>query len=180
MLLKQKSVQDELKLTKAQVAAVEAAAEKEMRAFNGFFPLGPEERARRMKEMGEESDRTAAKTLDPGQAKRLRQISLQVRGPRAFADPQVSRGLGLTEEQQRQIGEIVEETDRQMGRLFRPGAAPEEANRKWGELDKNAREKVLKLMTAGQKARWEEMTGEPFRGPIGKGLPGIRRVRVSP
>jgi hypothetical protein len=180
MLLKQKSVQDELKLTKAQAAVAEAAAEKEMRAFNGFLPLGPEERAKRMKELGEESDRTAAKVLDPGQAKRLRQISLQVQGPRAFVDPRLSRGLSLTEEQQRQIGKIVEETDRQMGQLFRPGATPEEANQKWGELDKNAREKILKLMTAGQKARWKEMAGEPFRGQIGKGLPGIRRVRVSP
>jgi hypothetical protein len=180
MLLKQKPVQNELKLTPAQIAVLEEAAAKEMRAFNELLPLGPDEHAKRMKELSKENDQMAAKILNPGQAKRLRQISLQVQAPRVFADPQVSQDLSLTEEQRQQIGQLLAETDRQMAQLIQPGITPEDTNQKLGELDKNAREKILSLLTAGQLASWNEMMGEPFRGPIGKGLRGIRRIRVSP
>jgi hypothetical protein len=180
MLLKQKSVQDELRLTKAQVAAVEEAAAKEMKAFNDLFPLGPDEHTRRMKELGKENDQMAEKLLNPEQASRLRQISLQVQGPRVFTDPQLARELNLTEDQKRHFAKLIADTDQQMAQLIQPGSAPESANRQLEELDKNSRNKILSLLTGAQRNKWKELTGEPFRGPIGKGTPGIRRVRISP
>jgi hypothetical protein len=180
MLLKQKSVQDELKLTEAQVGKVKEAADQEMRAFNDLYSLPLEEHAKRLKELSKEGDLKAVQILNPGQEKRLRQISLQVQGPRVFADPKLSQELSLTEDQKQQVGKIVEDTDRQRGQLFQPGNTPEEANKKLGELDKNTLDKILKVLTAEQQAKWKELTGEPFRGSIGQGQPGLRRVRVSP
>jgi hypothetical protein len=179
MLLKQKSVQDELKLTEAQVVVAEEAAKKEMEAFNELLSVATEEYAKRWKELSKESDRLAAKILNPGQAKRLRQISLQVQGPRVFIDPQLSQDLRLTEDQKQQIEKIVEETDQQMRQLFEPGRMFVEA-KTLEELTTNAKDKILKLLTAGQRTKWKEMTGERFAGPISHGQPGIRRVRVGP
>jgi hypothetical protein len=180
MLLKYKSVQDDLKLTPAQVAVVVSAAETEMRTFNRILPLGPDEHAQRIKELSQESDRLAAKILNPAQANRLRQISLQVQGPRAFTDPDLVHELGLTEEQTQHIGKVVAETNPHLGQVIQPGMTPDEANRKLRELDKNARDKILKLLTAEQLAKWKEMTGEAFHGRVGTGSPGIRQIRVTP
>jgi hypothetical protein len=180
MLLKQKSVQDELKLTSAQVKEVEAAAEKEMRAFNDLFSLPPEEHAKRLKELTKENDQKAVRTLSPGQEKRLRQIRLQVQGPRVFTDPQLAQELNLTEEQRQRVGKMVEEFDQQMGKSIQPGVSPEEARQKMRARDKDARERLLKLLTPEQQAKWKEMAGEPFDGPIGINPPGVRRVRVAP
>src|SRR5262249_33372774 len=154
MLLKQKSVQDELKLTPAQVTVAEEGAESEMRAFNKLFSLEPEERAKRRKELTKENDQMAVRILTPEQAKRLRQISLQVQGPRAFADPQIARALNLAEEQTQHVEKIVEQAEQQMHQLFQPGISPEEANRRMSnrrmkELEKNALEKIVQLMTPG-------------------------------
>jgi hypothetical protein len=180
MLLKQPSVQEELKLTKDQVTVVQDAAAKEMKAFNDLFPLGPDEHARRMKELSKENDQLAAKVLNPGQMKRLRQISLQVQGPHGFTDPQVAKELRLTEEQNGQIGKLIADADQQMGQLFQPGSTPEKVHQQMAELNKNSSAKILSLLTAAQQDKWKDLTGEPFRGRVGQGMPGIRRVPIAP
>src|SRR5262249_49419244 len=172
--------QKELKLTKDQVTVVQAAAAKEMKAFNDLFPLGPDEHARRMKELSKENDRLAGKVLNPDQMKRLCQISLQVQGPRGFTDPQVVQELRLTEEQKGQIGKLIADADQQMGQLLQPGGTPEKVNQQLAELNRSTGAKILSLLTAAQQDKWKDLTGEPFRGPIGQGMPGIRRVRIAP
>jgi len=39
-------------------------------------------------------------------------------------------------------------------------------------LNNAATEKTLGLLTADQKTKWKEMTGEPFKGEIRFGPPG--------
>ena len=61
-----------------------------------------------MQELHKENEKSVAKILKPEQFKRLKQISYQQQGGRAFTDPEVAKALRLTEEQQKTIREINE------------------------------------------------------------------------
>ena len=171
MLLGQKSVQEELKLSPDQVQKVQAAVEKQMESFQGFRDLSDEERGKKMQEMAKENEKFVADNLKPDQAKRLHQIALQQQGGRALADDKVAKELTLTDDQKGKIKDILEDTGSQVRELFQSGFS-EETRTKVRELNNAATEKTLGLLTADQKTKWKEMTGEPFKGEIRFGPPG--------
>src|SRR5262245_7542784 len=101
-LLTNKSVQEELKLTKAQKDKLAEVAkktrEKMQEAFQKFQDLKPEERREKfqalMKEVTEETNKAAGLTAE--QKTRLEQIQLQQQGIGAFADAKVQKALKFT------------------------------------------------------------------------------------
>ena len=171
MLLGQKSVQEELKLTEDQIQKVQAAAEKQRESFQGFRDLSDEERGKKFQEMAKENEKFVADTLKPDQAKRLNQISLQQQGGRAFADDKLAKDLSLTDDQKGKIKDILEDTGSQIRELFQGGFS-DEARTKMRELNNAATEKIVGLLTADQKTKYQEMTGAPFKGEIRFGPPG--------
>lgn len=175
MLLGQESVQNELKLTEAQLKTVKELGEKQREAMKGLQAGGGAEGFKKIMEMMQENEKAYTNLLKPDQAKRLRQISLQVQGPRALSSPDVAKELDVTAEQQEKIREVQAESFKQSAGLFAPGGNPEEMRKKMQEADKKAQEKVLALLTAEQKTKWKEMTGAPFKGDIQMGFPGAFR-----
>jgi Spy/CpxP family protein refolding chaperone len=171
MLLGQKSVQEELKLSADQTQKIQAALEKQMESFQGLRDLGEEERGKKIQEMAKENEKFVADNLKPEQAKRLHQIALQQQGGRAMADEKVAKELNLTDDQKTKIKDILEDTGNQVRELFQNGFS-EETRTKMRELNSAATEKVLGILTADQKTKWKEMTGEPFKGEIRFGPPG--------
>jgi hypothetical protein len=172
MLLGQESVQKELKLTPDQIEKTKAALDKQGQAFQELQGLQGEERAKKFDEMRKEADKTIAEILKPDQAKRLKQITLQQQGVRgAVANPEIAKELAITEDQKGKIQEIQEETGKQMKELFQGGFS-EENRKKMTEINKAANDKVMVLLTDDQKAKWKEITGEPFKGEIHFGPPG--------
>ena len=136
-----------------------------------FRRLSAEERRQRFVELARANDAAVKEVLSADQLARLRQIALQVDGPRAFSDPDVASLLKLTPEQKEQMRAIEAEA------LFRwpdggrggggggpPGAQRREREQAWWA----ASEKVLTALDAEQKRQWRKMTGEPIHGP---GLP---------
>jgi serine/threonine protein kinase len=107
--------------------------------------------------------------------KRLRQIELQLQGPRAFRESYAVEELKLTTKQKKDIRRINEET---LGALFAPGdraghgfgkgkgkGGGKEFN--WERLQKAEVERIVsKVLTPQQKARWQELTGAPFQGRV--------------
>lgn len=171
MLLGQKSVQEELKLTPDQIQKVEAAGAKQRESFQGFRDLSEEERTKRFQEMTKENEKFVAENLKPDQAKRLNQISLQRQGAGSLADEKVAKELNLTDDQKVKIKDILEDSRNQIQELFQ-GGFNEEARTKSQEIRNAATAKALALLTADQKTKWKEMTGEPFKGEIRFGPPG--------
>jgi Spy/CpxP family protein refolding chaperone len=177
MLLQQEPVQKELKLTPEQIKKVEKLSE-EMRAkfhqaFNGreegqgdrriiIVDADNQEHRQKMQELRTENEKALAKILKPEQAKRLKQISYQQQGGRAFTNPEVAKALHLTPEQQKKIRAIHEDTGRQMGPIIYP--ADEETLQKRTELRKASDVKIIKLLTEAQKTKWKELQGEAFKG----------------
>ena len=188
MLLQQESVKKELKLTPEQITKVKNLSEKMRVKFDQFLNARAEEsggkkiivvdadddeHSKRMQELRRETEQALARILKPEQAKRLKQISYQRQGSRAFTDPEVTKVLQLTDEQKKKIHEVNEETNEQLHEFFQPGMPPdEETHQKMTKLQRASVAKIMRLLTVAQKTKWKELEGKPFKGEIGFGPPG--------
>ena len=102
------------------------------------------------------------------QLERLKQLQLQSRLQRgsaadALASTDVREALGVTDEQLEQMRQVATEAEAELRETIR-------------KATEEARSKVLDVLTAEQRAKWEEMTGTSFtfenRGPFGGGRGG--------
>jgi hypothetical protein len=173
-LLLQKSVQEDLKLSESQVQKVKQLWEKRGESFRGQRDLDLEEWHKKFSDLATQ-EKALEELLQPEQVQRLQQIVLQQRGVRAFGEPEVARGLELTAEQKEKIRGILDEAWKVRMKPMGPNVPRSEWARRWEDNWKNARRKVLNQLTAEQKERWQEMTGEAFKGelrPVGPVGPG--------
>jgi hypothetical protein len=177
MLLGQKSVQEELKLTADQVGKVTALQQKQQGARQGLADLSQEERTKKMQELAKENDKAVADLLKPEQSKRLKQILLQQQGAIAFNNPEVAQALNFTAEQKAKLKDIQDTAskERQALRGGGAGADRQAIAQKMADIMKKTNTEAMALLTADQKAKWLELTGEPFKGEIVPG--GARRPR---
>jgi Spy/CpxP family protein refolding chaperone len=179
MLLGQKSVQKELKLTDEQIEKASQFLKSRAAARQDLQELEGEAREKKVKEMAKENEKFLADTLKPEQAKRLKQLVLQQYNVQAFSQPDVVKELKLTAEQQQKFKDLDKEHQAHMLALRRPGGGGEEAMKKIGEVNKELAEKAQKLLTPEQQAKWKEMIGEPFKGELRMNRPGDRPGRPN-
>ena len=168
-MLNNPSVQKELKFTeeqtsKAQTAMTEIrdAHQDEMAALRD---LDPAERAPKMAALMKTMTTEAIKALSltETQVKRYTQIALQARRAQAFADPEVAAKLKITDDQKKQIQELVQDSGAKSREIFQANQDDRaEAMKQIQALQKETGTKVMALMTGDQKKAWKEMTGEPF------------------
>src|SRR5262245_32042176 len=176
MLLGNKSVQTELKMTDKQKDALKAAQEKMQADFK---------KAR--EDMDFEGFRTAMENygkalkkikdgLSKDQAKRLNQIEVQNAGLDAFDRDDVKKALKLTEKQQDAIKDAKKDLQSDVKELLTDARGDREkltaAFKKVGELRTKATDKVLKSLTADQKKEWDKLTGKKFEMKM-EGFPGF-------
>lgn len=119
------AVQEELKMTDDQKAAVAKAVAAEGEAFAaGWKKLGDQPTAdatgKLVADARAAANEVMGKVLTEGQAKRLRQLDLQARGPAAFDDPEVQKALGgVTDEQRKKWAAAKDEYERKLAKLKR-------------------------------------------------------------
>ena len=161
-LLTQEAVQKDLKLTEEQTKAIAALAEKRRDLAWG----------RGSAENLEANEEACFEVLRPEQAKRLRQIVWQRRGAHVFGDPEAADALGLTADQRERIRAIEEDAKKNFwGRPGRPSDRRPDGWKHSEEFWKDVSDRLLAVLTDDQKARWKELTGEPFEGEIRFGPP---------
>jgi Spy/CpxP family protein refolding chaperone len=183
-LLGLEKVQKELEIVDEQKADLkklgEDAQAKVREVFTGFnFREASEEDRTKLREKTEALTKDARKKVEailiPDQMKRLKEISLQVRGTSALRDPEIVAALGITEDQTAAIDKVRED----MGPKYREafGGNREENEKKMAELRKESSEKTLAVLKASQREKFEKMKGEKFdidpselRGPGGAGI----------
>jgi hypothetical protein len=106
------------------------------------------------------------KILKPEQQARLKQIARQQGGPSAYLKKDNVKDLGLTDEQKTKLKTLVTEFDKDRTELFRGagggGGFSPETREKIDMLTKEASEKAANVLTAEQKTKWKELTGEPY------------------
>lgn len=119
MLLGQEAVAKELNLTddqKSKIGDINEKAQASMRdLFADMGDLSPEERQQKMTEIRDkmqaqrtETNKALEAVLLENQAKRLKEIFIQVRGEQALRDPAVQDALGLSEDQKKKIRSPLE------------------------------------------------------------------------
>jgi Spy/CpxP family protein refolding chaperone len=183
-LARNEAVQKEIELLDDQKAQLDKLAE-ELRPQRGgdggerpdYRNMSEEERQKfrdEMRKRFEERTKTAneklKKVLLPHQVKRLEQISLQLRGTGALADPDVASKLGLSEDQQTKVEETMaanREAVMAKARELRQGGRNDQAREQLRKLRKEGEAKVLAVLTAEQKEKFEQLKGQKFEMPEG-------------
>jgi type 1 glutamine amidotransferase len=170
MLVRQETVQKELKLSTDQLKKAEELSEKMREKTQGVLALEEPERGQKLQALNQENDKALAGILTPEQAKRLKQIVYQQQGTSALATPDVAKALGFSDEQRKRIADISAETGRKARELVQPGAPPDQATRvKMEALRKAGSEQILAILTDDQRKAWKDLQGEPFKGQISFG-----------
>lgn len=184
-LIQNPSVQKELNLTDDQIKKITDASQSISEKFRderaAIRNLQGDERREKGQELGKkianETNQALAGILKPEQQKRLKEITLQRDGPRAFNSEEVQKALKLTDEQKDKIKTINEDAAKDMQAL-RPqggrrgagggggGAADatafKEMMTKMAALNKETMDKISSVLTDDQKKGWKDMTGAPF------------------
>jgi Spy/CpxP family protein refolding chaperone len=174
VLLQNKSVQEELKLTADQVAEFKKIGEDVRGKFEADLKKAREDKNREklqelFKAMSEESDKAIGKAVEglkPEQKKRLHQIEVQVGGLGAFVKEDVQKSLKLSDKQVADIKALQDEVQKDVQEIMKgAGRDPEkrkEAQEKVAKLRKESLEKVTSGFSADQKAAYKDLVGEKF------------------
>jgi Spy/CpxP family protein refolding chaperone len=165
MLLRQKSVQDELKLTKEECDKIHTFADGQWAKAEEYHKMDAEKAKGEWEKLGKANEKFVHDTLTPEQHKRLTQIGMQVAGLIWVLDAKVSKELNLTDDQKLKIKEMHKAAHKEYEEAVH---AADKAGReaKFEELRKAHRKELLAVLTDDQKAKWKEMAGEPFKGKI--------------
>jgi Spy/CpxP family protein refolding chaperone len=184
-LIQQQEVQREIELSEEQEAELQTLGETvrdeirgEMQGmFQNMRDLTDEERQARFdeirarfEEINKDVEARMQKVLMPHQFDRLKQIELQARiergGAAALTEGELADTLGLTESQRDAIRERAEQVQQDL-------------QEKISQLRLEARNQLLEVLTAEQRAKLEAMMGaqftlpEPQFGPGGRGGRGF-------
>ena len=183
-LLTNKSVQEELKITKEQKEKIDEASKKIQDKYRDEFAklrdLQGEERREKASALAKEvtEELTKAADLTSAQKKRFGQIQLQLRRTRAFTDPEVQKQLKLTDAQKETIKTALKEGEDKIKEETKD-LDPRTDRRKIGEIrqkvGKETQGKIAAALTSEQKKTWAEMTGEPFEVKFEQRRPGGTR-----
>lgn len=128
------------------------------------------------------------KVLRPEQWERLQQLCLQWRGPLALADPAVAERTGIKPETRSEIAKVAGEYEGVKRQVFeslshtRQQASPEGSpqtvairidtaelerplsplRKKLEQAKSDAERRILRLLTAEERSRWDALCGKPF------------------
>lgn len=163
-LLAQQTVQDDIGLTADQKRQLKELQERLARQRETLPAVGPDkERERLFHDAVQDNQQTLAAILSPSQAERLRQIEYQQRGVRAFSDPEVARQLQFTDPQLEKIWEVREA----LWQYFHANSGEGADDKPAPETFMNRMlEQITSLLSAEQRAQWQQMIGPPVRGGL--------------
>lgn len=165
MLVRQKSVQEDLKTTEAQNRKIHAFADKQWKKVQGMKGKSEAERDQAFEQMAKANQDFLKNTLTPEQCKRLNQIAMQMAGLLWVMRTDVAAELNLSDEQKQKIRELHREAHKEAQEAFRSNNGAIEAE-KFREMRQNNRRRLMSVLTADQKTKWKEMAGQPFRGEL--------------
>lgn len=179
-MLRQESVQKELKMTQFQIDKLDAKQQEvqgKMRDLmqNAGDPqsMSPEDRQKLGEKMQALQNQAVADILDTTQLQRFHQLELQQQGASALSRKEVADKLHLTDQQRTQIGDIQKQSMADMraatqGKDFQ-NMSDEDRQKlmtQMRDMRKATDEKITGVLNESQKKQWKEMLGKPFEfGP---------------
>ena len=191
ILLQSKVVQKELGVTTAQRAAMNKYADAHREKLKAFYERKKAQKSdsvtaadeRQLSGYFNTMKRGVLAELTPSQLRRLREISLQTLDFTAIGDPMVSSRLGMSASQAAKVRSAIEAGLKQANSVRNNAianatkgitsqdqadrAAEAASNQVDPEiilLRNQTKQKVMALLTAQQRARWQLLLGRPFKG----------------
>jgi hypothetical protein len=163
LLLRQKSVQMELKLGPDFAKKIIDFTNKEADAFVEALNLKDAESKKKIEELEKANKKFIEDNLNAAQRKRLDEITLQVTGLTQLQRPDVAKVLNLTEKQQNMFRDMYKEAHKKLEEII---AKKEGRNEKLAKLRKEIAGKITDVLTDAQRAKVKELVGEPFTGEL--------------
>jgi hypothetical protein len=164
-LLRNDSVQKELKLSEAQVEKLhEFFAQNQESTREVWQKYPPEEAGTHWQELSKQLRKDALAILTDAQRTRFWQIDFQNTrnfgfDSTTFQRADVEKHLGYTEEQKQKLKLIQAETIKKNQDATNP---PNMYQEKIAAIRKEDRDQVAALLTTEQKKQWDELIGKPF------------------
>jgi len=163
MLLRQKSVRDELKINDSTVEKIKEYATRQWKKAQEVADQSQTEQDREFEAMAKENDKFLEQTLSKEQRQRLHQIVLQEAGLLYVTRPDIAAMLKLTEEQKEHARKAQKQAREDLEKLLDSKDA-KERKEKLSELHKTNVQRLTSLFTPQQSAQWKQMIGAPFTG----------------
>jgi hypothetical protein len=165
LLLRQKSVQEELKLTPELCKKVADFTEKEHEEYLKSLKLNAAEREKKHNDLEKDHEKFIADNLSEAQRKRLDQITMQVIGVRFLTRPKATEVLKLTAEQQEKLKKLREEARKDLAAVFDAKDGGDKSE-KLAKLRADIDKKIEAILTEEQKGKARFYIGEPFKGRL--------------
>jgi hypothetical protein len=165
LLLRQKSVQEELKLSAAKTKEVLEFTQGQSDAARKAAGLAKDERREAFKKLGAQNRRFLASVLTEKQSKRLDQITMQFTALTQLTKAETARELKLTDAQQEKLKALQTKARKALTALLL-SKDREGRNERFAKLRERTRTQILAVLTDDQKAKVREMAGAPFKGEI--------------
>lgn len=164
LLLRDGSVQEELRLKDVQkkaIAAIVAKVDEPLWLLRDAPPQAAWEKTRPLLEHVESA---AQRVFDANQRRRFEQILLQALGSAALGRPAVMRELNLTVDQRQQLQTIDEATQRELRDLQDKvnGGKETAGAAKAAAIQAQQQQRKAALLTDAQKQHWATLGGKPF------------------
>jgi Spy/CpxP family protein refolding chaperone len=165
LLLRQKSVQEELKLTPDLSAKIAEYTNKEHEEYQKALKLSAEEREKKFDELEAEHEKFLVDNLSEAQRRRLGQITMQVIGLRFLTRPKAAEVLKLTPEQQDKFKKLHAEARKDLAAIMQAEDGGDKSE-KVAKLREDLDKKIEEILTDEQKAAARAHVGEPFKGKL--------------
>ncbi len=166
LLLSQRDVQEDLKLSADQLEKIDASRATGLPPAGRARDLQPEDLRRMGEERNRAMERVVTEVLSPAQQKRLRQIDVQRDGLRSLQRQDVREALDLTDVEEQKLADFQEDVLKRARTLLRGVDDPAEIQKRLRAFRKENLERAVKLLTPQQQAKWKAIAGEPFAGEI--------------
>ena len=173
-------VQEELKITDDQKAAVTKITDKYKDDIAAARQNMDRQKAADLaKQQNDDLEKAIPDILKADQLKRFKQLEVQAAGLNAFSKDDVATALKLTDDQKKSIKDSQDELQKDVQDLFQnagQGGDRAAAMQKIQTMRKDALDKVVNTLNDDQKKTWKDLTGEKFEfpAPMGRGNRGNR------
>lgn len=163
MLLRQKSVRDELKIGNDVAARIDQYAMAQWRKAQEVVNLSEKEQAASFDMMAKENQQFLDKNLTKEQRARLNAITLQVVGLLYVTRRDIADRLKLTAEQKERARQLQGEARRELENLIEARDA-RERQKELAALWQRNHDRLFDVLTDAQEVTWKQMTGATFKG----------------
>jgi hypothetical protein len=165
MLLRQKSVQDDLKINSDTARKIHDFASEEWKKAQAIHALPANQQEAKYEELTKENNHFIQGNLTEEQRKRLNQIGMQLAGLLWVTHPEVAKELHLTEQQKARAEEQLRLAHHEMQEILRSSKddVPEDKVKEERRIN---RKRLMDILTDEQKTKWKEMCGAKFTGEL--------------